>query len=217
MRADYDLIYCDPPWQYSNKISNGAATNHYLTTSLFDLTKLPVHTLAAENSVLAMWYTAGFVEEAYQLAKAWGFKVRTPKAFTWIKFNSLAWQRFDKAIQNGELIDHNDLFDLLNAETKMNGGNYTRANSEDVLIATRGNGLERISASIKQVVFSCLGEHSQKPWEVKNRLELLYGDVKRIELFARDMSQGWDLWGNESPFNSIELINSQFVANQTPF
>ncbi|MBZ7490664.1 DNA methyltransferase, partial [Klebsiella michiganensis] len=27
----YQLIYVDPPWQYGNKISNGAAENHYET------------------------------------------------------------------------------------------------------------------------------------------------------------------------------------------
>lgn len=161
-----------------------------------------------------MWYTGNFALEAIKLAEAWGFKVRTMKAFTWVKFNPLAWQRIDKAIQNGELFDYHDLFELLDAETKMNGGNYTRANSEDVLIATRGNGLQRISASVKQIVFSCLGEHSEKPWEVKNRLEQLYGDVNRIELFARDMSQGWDAWGNQCPNNSIELINSHFICKE---
>ena len=39
----------------------------------------------------------------------------------------------------------------------MNGGNHTRANTEDVLIATRGAGLERKHAGIKQVVYSPLG------------------------------------------------------------
>ena len=39
-----------------------------------------------------------------------------------------------------------DLIDMLNAETRMNGGNYTRANSEDVLIAVRGQGIERASS-----------------------------------------------------------------------
>lgn len=67
----------------------------------------------------------------------------------------------------------------------MNGGNHTRANTEDVLIATRGAGLERKHAGIKQVVYSPLGAHSEKPWEVRHRLELLYGDVPRIELFSR--------------------------------
>jgi hypothetical protein len=64
------------------------------------------------------------------------------------------------------------------------------------VIATRGAGLERKHAGIKQVVYSPLGAHSEKPWEVRHRLELLYGDVPRIELFSRSAA-GWDAWGNE--------------------
>lgn len=67
--------------------------------------------------------------------------------------------------------DFYDFLDLLNAQTRMNGGNYTRANTEDLLIATRGNGLERKCAGIKQVIYSPLGEHSQKPAEARFRLE----------------------------------------------
>ena len=39
---NYDLIYCDPPWEYGNRISNGAACNHYSTMSIDDLKRLPV-------------------------------------------------------------------------------------------------------------------------------------------------------------------------------
>ncbi|HIF4795024.1 TPA: MT-A70 family methyltransferase, partial [Citrobacter freundii] len=53
----YDLIYCDPPWEYGNRISNGAACNHYSTMSMEELKRLPIWSLAAENAVLAMWYT----------------------------------------------------------------------------------------------------------------------------------------------------------------
>ncbi|NDL12676.1 DNA methyltransferase [Photorhabdus sp. HUG-39] len=198
----YELIYADPPWQYNNKASNGAADNHYKTTSFFDLTKLPIHSIAADNSVLAMWYTGNFVVEAIKLAEAWGFKVKTMKLFTWVKLNKLAGDRIDK---NG-VQDFFDFMEILNKETAIGMGNYTRANTEDVLLAVRGNGLERISAAVKQVVFSCTGEHSQKPWEVRNRLEQLYGNVTRIELFAREEIQGWHTWGNESPINNIEFI-----------
>ncbi len=88
----------------------------------------------------------------------------------------------------------------------MNGGNHTRANTEDVLIATRGAGLERKHAGIKQVVYSPLGAHSEKPWEVRHRLELLYGDVPRIELFSRSAEPGWSHWGNQCASASVELI-----------
>lgn len=205
---NYELIYCDPPWEYGNKISNGAACNHYSTMSIDDLKSLPVRQLASENSVLAMWYTGTHVKEAIDLAAAWGFRIRTMKALTWVKLNQRAGERFNKALAAGELVDFNDLLDMLNAETRMNGGNHTRANTEDMLIATRGSGLARASASVKQVVYSCLGEHSVKPWEARNRLEQLYGDVKRIELFAREEWSDWDRWGNECN-NSIEIITGQ--------
>ena len=81
------------------------------------------------------------------------------------------------------------------------------------MIATRGIGLERVSASIKQVVYSCLGEHSEKPWEVRRRLELLYGDVERVELFARNTWPGWDRWGNQCE-SSFEIIPGHTIKNE---
>ena len=50
-----------------------------------------------------------------------------------------------------------------------------------------------------------IGEHSAKPWEVRNRLEQLYGDVSRIELFARTAAEGWECWGNQCD-SSVQLI-----------
>nr|DAM64845.1 MAG TPA: N6 adenosine methyltransferase subunit [Caudoviricetes sp.] len=197
MTDKYRLIYADPPWAYGNNISNGAAADHYSTMRLIDLKRLPVWDLADENAVLAMWYTGTHNLEAIELAEAWGFTVRTMKAFTWVKLNQLAEGRINKALADGEVADFYDFLDLLNAETRMNGGNYTRANTEDVLIATCGNGLERQCASVKQVVYSPLGAHSEKPWEVRHRLELLYGEVPRCELFSRDKAPGWDMWGNQ--------------------
>ena len=39
--------------------------------------------------------------------------------------------------------------------------------------------------------------HSKKPDVVKDRIVELCGDVPRIELFARQATEGWDVWGNE--------------------
>ncbi|WP_261666912.1 MT-A70 family methyltransferase [Erwinia mallotivora] len=205
----YQLIYADPPWSYGNTISNGAAKNHYSTMSMTDLIRLPVWELAAENAVLAMWYTGTHSEEARELAKAWGFTVRTMKGLTWVKLNQLAEQRFNKALVQQTILDFNDLLDMLNAETRMNGGNHTRANTEDLLIATCGTGLLRASASVKQVIFSCLGEHSEKPAEARYRLEQLYGDVRRIELFARISVAGWECWGDQCE-NTVAMFPGTF-------
>lgn len=210
----YQLIYADPPWQYGNTASNGAAADHYSTMSITELKRLPVWKLAADNAVLAMWYTGTHNQEARDLAEAWGFRVRTMKGFTWVKLNQLAEQRFNRALTEQTIHDFTDLLDMLNAETRMNGGNHTRSNTEDVLIATRGAGLERASASVKQVVYSCLGEHSQKPWEVRHRLEQLYGDVSRIELFSRISAPGWHHWGDQSPLKDVNLVPGFAFENE---
>jgi N6-adenosine-specific RNA methylase IME4 len=57
---------------------------------LIDMKRLPVWDLAADDAVLAMWFTGTHTREAIELAEAWGFKVRTMKGFTWVKFNH--WQ-----------------------------------------------------------------------------------------------------------------------------
>lgn len=201
----YGLIYADPPWQYGNTISRGAAGNHYSTMSLTELKRLPVWELSADNAVLAMWYTGTHDEEAKELAAAWGFDVRQMFLFTWVKFNALAEQRFNRALEEQTIHDFDDLLMMLNAETRMNPGNYTRGNQESVLVAVKGRGLERVSASVKQVIYSCMSEHSTKPAEARYRLEQLYGDVPRIELFARRPAEGWDIWGNECD-SSVQLL-----------
>ena len=208
----YQLIYADPPWQYSNKISNGAADDHYSTMRLEEIKRLPVWSIAAENAVLAMWYTGNFAAEAVELAQAWGFKVKTMKGFTWVKLYEQSRGRIERALADQTMLDFEDFLDALSAETVMNGGNYTRGNSEDVLIAIRGAGLERVSASVKQVVHSCRGEHSEKPAEVRFRLEELYGSITRIELFSRGDAPGWHQWGNENPFNDVELVPATFTT-----
>lgn len=210
----YKVILCDPPWQYNNTISNGAAENHYPTMSLRDMKRLPVETLADDDAVLVMWYTSTHAEEAVALAEAWGFDVRSMTAFTWVKFNKNAPERFNRKLDRSEFFDWEDLLDFLNAEVKINGGNYSRQNQESALIAVRGKGLERASASVRQIIFSCLGEHSEKPKEIFHRIEELYGDVPRIELFARDAYPNWHAWGNQAPKNAVELRPGEFV---TPF
>jgi len=38
---------------------------------------------------------------------------------------------------------------------------------------------------------------SSKPFETRLRIERLFGDVPRLELFARFKAPGRDVWGNE--------------------
>lgn len=40
-------------------------------------------------------------------------------------------------------------------------------------------------------------KHSQKPDETRDKIIELAGDLPRVELFARNKTDGWDTWGNE--------------------
>ncbi len=178
----YQIIYADPPWTYQDKAlagNRGACCKYPVMdqASIYWLgRKLAPH--IAKDCVLFMWVTAPKLNEVFHIISGWGFKYKT-KGFIWIKKNKKA----------------NTLF--------WGMGRWTRANSEDCLLATRGNP-KRASAAVHQVIEAPIREHSRKPDEVRNRIVTLMGDLPRIELFAREKTDGWDVWGNEVQ-SDIEL------------
>lgn len=193
----FNLILADPPWKYGNTSSRGAADNHYDTMTIAEMKLLPVSKIFADDAILAMWYTGNFNKEAMDLAKAWGFEVKTMKGLTWVKLNQLAETHINKAFAAGDITDYASMMRLLNKQTRIGLGNYFRSNTEDVLIAVRGAGLPRVNAGIKQVIYAPLDKHSKKPLESYHKLELLYGeDVHRLEMFAREPKPGWNCIGN---------------------
>jgi N6-adenosine-specific RNA methylase IME4 len=78
-------------------------------------------------------------------------------------------------------------------------GYYTRSNSEVCFLATKGSPL-RLNADVHQVVMVAAGEHSEKPQEVRRRIERLFPGPY-LELYGRLNGRkpppGWTVWGNE--------------------
>lgn len=169
----YNVIYADPPWKYVfSATSSRAVTNHYSVMDVADICKLPVSQLAADNCVLLMWATFPKLEEAMSVIGSWGFEYKTT-AFTWVKKNkksdSLFWGM----------------------------GYYTRSNAEICLLATKGKPLPRLSHSVHSIINEPIERHSKKPDIVRDKIVELFGDIPRVELFARQATPGWDIWGNE--------------------
>ena len=170
----YSIIYADPPWAYrtySKKGQGRSAESHYPTMCIEDIKALPVGELAAKDCALFLWITFPCLCEALEVLTAWGFSYKTV-AFVWVKQN----RRND------------DLF------TGM--GYWTRANAEICILATKGHP-KRVDAGVRQVILSHIEEHSKKPDEARERIVRLMGDLPRVELFARQSPEGWDVWGNE--------------------
>lgn len=189
MTKKYTLILSDPPWQYRDKCGSGERGVHfkYPVMTVQDICRLPVHTLAAENCLLAMWWVPTQPVEALKVIEAWGFRLMTMKGFTWAKTYKKQTDKFALGM-----------------------GHMTRANSEDMLFAVKGKLPERLSASIRQIQIHPRTEHSAKPPEFRDLLVELLGDVPRIELFARDSAPGWDHWGNELK-STTQLLPGGFV------
>lgn len=171
----YNIIYADPPWEYKYYSKKGelkkSAQKHYACMKLEDIINLPVKELAAKDCVLLMWVTFPFLEKGFEVINGWGFEYKTC-GFTWVKKckKSDGWA--------------------------FGCGNWTRANAEICLLATKGKP-KRVSASVRQVCDARIMEHSKKPDEIRNRIVKLLGGLPRIELFARQHADGWDCWGNE--------------------
>ena len=86
----------------------------------------------------------------------------------------------------------------------MGMGRHTRANAEICLLGTKGTGVKRQSASIKNTHLFPRSAHSRKPPEFKTLIVDLYGQTSRLEMFAREKTLDWDVWGNEVE-SDIEL------------
>lgn len=172
----YQVIYADPPWAYkvwSKKGAGRSAESHYPTMSIEDIKALPVGELADKDCALFLWITFPMLREAWEVMDAWGFTYKSI-AFVWVKQNKKSLSLF------------------------WGMGYWTRANAELCVIATKGSP-KRQSRAVHQVIISPIEEHSKKPDEARRRIVELMGDVPRVELFARQSSPGWDVWGNEAP------------------
>lgn len=174
----YRIIYADPPWSYGNFQGKGKAfgdvSAHYPTMAKEAMAALPVASIADPNlCLLFMWATFPTLPDAMFLMDAWGFDYKTA-AFLWVK-------------TRGE-----KLYSGL--------GFYTNSNAEVCFVARRGKApFVRANRDVKQIVQAPLQEHSRKPAEVRDRIVRLVGDVPRIELFARQATEGWAAWGNQAP------------------
>lgn len=182
MNKKYNIIYADPPWSFKTYSKKGkekkSADNHYNCMSIQDIYNLPVVEIAAENCVLFLWVTMPMLQDGLETIKRWGFTYKTC-AFNWVKKNKKSDSFF------------------------WGLGYWTRSNSEICLLATKGNP-KRISKSVHQVCDARIMQHSKKPDEIRNRIVQLMGDIPRIELFAREKAEGWDVMGFDVDGKSIQ-------------
>lgn len=169
----YQIIYADPPWSFNFKkrkgLSHSAKERLYSTMHDDEIGCLPVNEMADKDCILFLWVMNSKLPVALKCIQSWGFEYKTV-AFTWVKTTKNTYH--------------------------FGGGNWTRSNPELCVLATRGKP-KRISRSVRNLCISPLREHSRKPDEIRESIVELVGDLPRIELFARQKTDGWDVWGDD--------------------
>ena len=186
----YRVILADPPWQYNNNGSSGAAENHYSTMSAAEMFSLPVNYWAADDCLLLCWATFPLLPTAIALVDAWGFEYKT--AIPWIKVNK---------ILGVDMFTNHLVF-----WPSWGNGWWARGNAELLLVGVRGD-VPKLSdpplsliddrGDGRPILIGPRLEHSRKLSSAHEYAEKFPGP--RLEMFARRGRDGWDLWGNEAP------------------
>ena len=174
----FDVALIDPPWSYfGDQTKDGAAAKFYGTLTDEEIYKLPVRDMLNERSVAFVWATAPRLDAALDSIKAWGLHYRGV-AFVWVKTNK----------------------DGIPIGARGVRPSIVKPTCEFVLACStvkKGRPLPIADESIRNTVLAPTTEHSPKPYVVHERIEALYPQASRIELFAREQREGWYCWGNQ--------------------
>jgi N6-adenosine-specific RNA methylase IME4 len=180
----YQIIYADPPWLYNDvgvyqetfpkrKQIRPLRDLPYSSMSKKAIKELPIDDIADNDCACFMWCNDSHLEDGIEIMKSWGFKYKVI-AFVWVKKTK-----------------NNKLY--------ANTGSWTMKNAEFCLFGTKGAMTKHKKANnIYQVIEHDRECHSKKPQIFRDKITQLFGDeLPKIELFARQKTEGWDVWGNE--------------------
>lgn len=88
-------------------------------------------------------------------------------------------------------------------------GYWFRGQHELLMVATKGKfSPPPQSLRISSVIKEKRNKHSKKPDIVRDLIKVWYPEANRIELFARNHYDGWDIWGNEVE-NDINIYDKE--------
>jgi len=166
----YRIIYADPPWSYNDKCTAGA-----------------VQAGGAERH-----YPSMSISELCAMPIK---EITTENAvlFLWTT-SPLLEECFQVISAWGFKYKASFIWDKI----KHNMGHYNSVRHEFLLICTRGSCTPdnvKLFDSVQSIERT--EKHSQKPNEFRNIIDTLYPHGKRIELFAREKTDNWDVYGNQ--------------------
>jgi N6-adenosine-specific RNA methylase IME4 len=195
----YRTIVADPPWPYAKgdmprtmKIdgTRAAGTSVHTRYGAMTISDLcAIRPPAGENAHLYLWTTNAFMDEAHDVARAWGFAPKT--ILTWTKTH------------------HGD-----SSRVSMKTGYYFRGATEHCLFCVRGSLKLKSERGLPTGYLWPRLPHSVKPDAFYDLVEeASYGPY--LELFARRARFDWDYWGDQS-LGTAEMGEDVAVVDSPP-
>lgn len=184
----YSVICADPPWSFNDGLKKmgdnvkRSAESQYDVMSFNEIFDMDVASLACpDGCVLALWVPGSMLVQGLEAMKRWGFIYK--QNFVWVKTKK----------------------DALKCETDMNKmtrvgmGRLFRQSHELCLIGTSGKSVYKKleNKGQRSVSFDLNKGHSIKPELLQDRLELMFPDTNKLEIFARRVRPNWECIGNE--------------------
>jgi len=220
----FQLLLADPGWSY-NQGGRGAINDRYTQSGPAAIHGLDVPSIVEDNAVLFLWGTWPQLPIVMATFPAWGFEYKTV-GFVWVKYHKgkpckkcrgNGWTYpSNAALRTRDWCADCNGSGAIDGKRRVGGGFWTRANTEFCLIGVRGeNHPTRVSKAIRQLIETDDDEeqkqlvapcptypngkviHSAKPPEARERIVQLMGDIPRIELYARERTPGWAVWGDD--------------------
>lgn len=190
----FDILLIDPPWHYNNNKTGGerkgdaklgGARKHYslLQDDALKAMAPEIKRISNSNSMILLWATMPKLDIAIDMMTHWGFNYTT-SWMTWIKLKKDTTAVKIQANGDGDGLIYGP-------------GAYTASNAELLLLGRKGKMIPQRYNMTPSVLFTPRTAHSAKPVEVYNRIETLYPNASKIELFARGQRPGWSCWGDE--------------------
>lgn len=232
----FNLIYADFPWEYNQRAAwqdtrfgGGVHSTYSVMTEerLFGL-KSHIDAVTDKDCQLLMWAVWPKMDVAIDLIRAWDFKFST-RAFTWTKIYHKKGTPFlgpgASTASNDEVIISAYRGRFPTPAVKLMNGIYKETIEVEPDAWSAMFGLDNNPCvehphprwpkgtppdPITGRARSGKIIHSAKPEEFRRRIELLYPNTRKLEMFARVRAPGWtsiglDLTGNDI-YADLELL-----------
>lgn len=179
----YGVLYADPAWRFAThgpeELNLKGAEQHYPTMETSKLGLLPVNEVAGGDCWLFMWTTWPHLQQAFDLARAWG-----DPANPWRYRTGGCWAKRPRNWRGDP------------GKWQFGPGYLFRSTTEPLLVFGRGN-VDWHATAERNLWIAPIREHSRKPDEVREMIDRVTPPGPRLEMFTREVRPGWDCWGNE--------------------